>query len=919
MKPLSHYKLLIATLLLVLYAGTLVAGRNSTPEWQHDGDGYRAGGKWKPLGRAANEWLAHTNDLHRLCRNNELTPLAPEKNLVHGSLRLLQSTTPTTTTHQHGITARPLSLATLRAQKTTATVNPVFINPRNGLRLLHSGRLIVALDDPATLTSLPIDPSQARLLRGTTNQYLISCPDLTAEELLALSSTLDAHPGVVWAEPDFIKEHQRHRSLNDPLLPDQWHLHNYGYLLNGLPYSPAGVDINAPDAWDREMGDTNIVVAVIDDGIEVGHPDLLKNIFFNSAEIPGNHTDDDNNGYIDDTYGWDFTDNTNTPEPKTSGDKHGVAVAGLIAARGDNNIGVTGVAPRCRLLPIKIFAGDNFAGASALAEAIRYAAGLTTPMPWRGADIINMSFGGGAPTLAEDSAITDAATHGRNGKGTVIVGSSGNSASDYYYYTKAIPPGTNYFEWRYIKDAAISLGDDTCRLGFVIFPDFTVERFDQPTPPPDWDFKPDANRPGWIIEDNPAKSFGLGRYQARPQITQNNTYAICRSRPVVSTATNSITFFYWISSEANYDFIEFRSYPAGTTPPSFTSIDRGVYATDPYVSYPASHSNVIAVGATTEFDYRSYFSQYGTDLDIVAPGAGGLVGITTTDRSGSAGYNTSGAYTSDFNGTSASAPIVSGAAALLLSRHPDLSATQVRDLLCATADKVGDVTYTDGYNDYYGYGRLNIGRLLWLARVNTTVAFGGTHATANDLPILFTPPATAVQLTATAADYFDFNSWDATPATNAAIHQPTQPLTTATIYDDTTITATFTPQTAPLGTPLYWLATHDLTQPDFTTAELSDTDHDGHAAWQEWQAGTNPHDPSSILRITSFKHHPDTTTTISWHSVSNRLYDILLTPTLNHPTPTIIATNLPATPPLNTYTTPPLTTPAGFITIRTRP
>src|SRR5690606_18284457 len=147
----------------------------------------------------------------------------------------------------------------------------------------------------------------------------------------------------------------------------------------------------------------------------------------------------------------------------------------------------------------------------------------------------------------------------------------------------------------------------------------------------------------------------------------------------------------------------------------FTSIDSGVYATDPYVCYPASHSNVIAVGATTEFDYRSYFSQYGTDLDIVAPGAGGLVGITTTDRSGSAGYNTSGAYTSDFNGTSASAPIVSGAAALLLSRHPDLSATQVRDLLCATADKVGDVTYTDGYNDYYGYGRLNIGRLLWLA------------------------------------------------------------------------------------------------------------------------------------------------------------------------------------------------------------
>ena len=121
---------------------------------------------------------------------------------------------------------------------------------------------------------------------------------------------------------------------DDPLLGDQWHLHNNGFrFLNGTPYSPADVDIDAPEAWDRQTGRADVVIAVIDDGVEADHPDLQANIYVNGDEIAGNGVDDDGNGYRDDVSGWDFINATNTPEPKVAGDGHGVATAGLAAAR----------------------------------------------------------------------------------------------------------------------------------------------------------------------------------------------------------------------------------------------------------------------------------------------------------------------------------------------------------------------------------------------------------------------------------------------------------------------------------------------------------------------------------------------------------------------------------------------------------
>ena len=928
-----HHAARIGTLRRLIGAALLGAGlawsdtgeaRVRTPgaRWIDAGDGFRRRGTWTALGRVADEWVVPAVDADRLVARQAAEPLPAGP--AHGALRLVRRRDPSPTPR---LTVRGLRdrLDAVRQDDGGARADPVFADPRTGLRLVPRGQIVVRLAAGATPGELPPVFAAARRLPGTADQYLLACPALTAEAMLEQVSALNDLPQVVWAEPDFLKEWRRHRMLNDPLLGDQWHLRNNGYwFLSGTPYSPAGVDIDAPVAWDRQTGSVDVVIAVIDDGVQAAHPDLQPNLYANPFEIAGNGVDDDGNGYPDDVSGWDFINATNTPEPKVADDRHGVATAGLAAARGDNGIGGSGVAPFCRILPVKIFQGDTFVGSSALANAIRYAAGLTTPAPWRGADVLNMSFGGGAPALVEDSAFTDAALLGRQGKGCVLVASSGNSASDYYPFQQQLAPGTYYFEWRYRKDPAVSFGDDTCRLGLVRFPDGTVERFDQPTPPAGWNFKPEADKPGWMIEDNPAKSFGLGRYQARAQITQNNSYALCRSKPVTFTTSSSIIFYYWISSEASYDFIEFRAVKTDAAPPPFAPVDSGVYPTDPYVAYPASHADVIAVGASTEFDYRSYFSQYGSDLDLVAPGGGGLVGIATTDRTGADGY-ASGDETTQFSGTSASAPIVSGAAALLLSRHPDLTAAAVRSLLRRTADKVGGLAYTGGEADaggrseFLGYGRLNAGRLLGLARVTVHTGVGGVSATADAATDFFCEPVQAPTLAAQAADYFTFGTWEAEPPAHASIFTPAAAGTVAAIYDDVALTATFDPLLAALGTPLHWLAAHGLTAPDFDTAEADDADADGHAAWQEWLAGTDPGDDASVLRMTAFQRLADGRCVVSWSSVSNRVYDILSSVAPAGTEPEQVAQGLAATAPLNVHTTAPLPAATRFIRVRATP
>ena len=181
---------------------------------------------------------------------------------------------------------------------------------------------------------------------------------------------------------------------NDQYLDQQWYLFNNSYveLSQAREYqagSKLNVDIAAPEAWKKINDASDIVVAVIDTGVDYNHPDLINNIWINSDD-PINGFDDDGNGFKDDYYGWDFWNKDNKPEDDGS---HGTHVAGTIGAEGNNQIGISGIAWDTQLMPIKALPGkesrepeSNDEHINIIADSIDYAVN-------NGADVINLSLG----------------------------------------------------------------------------------------------------------------------------------------------------------------------------------------------------------------------------------------------------------------------------------------------------------------------------------------------------------------------------------------------------------------------------------------------------------------------------------------------------------------------------------------------
>ena len=174
--------------------------------------------------------------------------------------------------------------------------------------------------------------------------------------------------------------------FDDPELPWQWHYYNDGSLSDD---AKAGADINLLNAWKYTAGDRRVVVAVIDGGIMVEHPDLADNMWVNEAEKSGlTGVDDDGNGYIDDIHGWNCVRECGD----VTADAHGTHVAGTISAVNNNGFAVCGIAggtgngDGVRLMSIQIFENDKGCYSHQIAEGIRYAAD-------NGAAIANNSWG----------------------------------------------------------------------------------------------------------------------------------------------------------------------------------------------------------------------------------------------------------------------------------------------------------------------------------------------------------------------------------------------------------------------------------------------------------------------------------------------------------------------------------------------
>ena len=181
------------------------------------------------------------------------------------------------------------------------------------------------------------------------------------------------------------------------------------------------IDVGADKAWNYTQGRSNIVVAVIDSGIDFTHPDLVNQSWRNTDEIPDNGIDDDSNDYVDDIVGWDFRENDKDPSP---GHPHGTFVAGLIAADDDNNISV-GIAPNIRLMALRFLNDQNrFGGGDwdMFIETVDYAVDNK-------ADIIQLSIqADGVPPESFHTAIKRAYN-----SGVVIVSVTGNNEDDVTY------------------------------------------------------------------------------------------------------------------------------------------------------------------------------------------------------------------------------------------------------------------------------------------------------------------------------------------------------------------------------------------------------------------------------------------------------------------------------------------------------
>ncbi|MFX0063386.1 MAG: S8 family serine peptidase [Candidatus Hermodarchaeota archaeon] len=179
--------------------------------------------------------------------------------------------------------------------------------------------------------------------------------------------------------------------------------------------------IHLQGAWQVTKGSSDIIVAIIDSGINRTHEDLQGTLWINPSEVDGNAIDDDGNGYIDDINGWDFHDNDNDPLVGTPIHWHGTFVAGLITAQ-NNAQGVVGVAPNVKIMDLRILDENNILAPENLQlfiDAIEYAVE-------NGAEIINLSLSlVGTPPPAFINAIDNAKSNG-----TIIVGVTGNQNSN---------------------------------------------------------------------------------------------------------------------------------------------------------------------------------------------------------------------------------------------------------------------------------------------------------------------------------------------------------------------------------------------------------------------------------------------------------------------------------------------------------
>ena len=328
------------------------------------------------------------------------------------------------------------------------------------------GEIIVTLDQSAAQSDLTrLNQQNDASTEENLPQSKVNVVDLPSD--LTVSEGIQAYedsPDVAYAEPNF--KLFPTATPNDPYFSRMWALNNTGQTGGTID-----ADIDAPEQWNTNTGSPSTVVAVIDEGMDINHPDLKANIYTNAVEATGvKGVDDDRNGYVDDVHGYDFANNDASvydPDPITGkGDEHGTHVAGTIAAVGNNGTGVTGVNWQAKVMPLK-FLGPNGGYTSDAVEALDYAVK-------NGVKISNNSWGGGGKSQALQDAIARA-----DSAGHLFVAAAANGGADGIGDNNDVTPN---YPANYPNSNIISVAATDNRDRLASFSNFGVNTVDLAAP-----------------------------------------------------------------------------------------------------------------------------------------------------------------------------------------------------------------------------------------------------------------------------------------------------------------------------------------------------------------------------------------------------------------------------------------------------
>ncbi|MCT4602972.1 MAG: S8 family serine peptidase [Marinifilum sp.] len=279
-------------------------------------------------------------------------------------------------------------------------IEPILVY-KDGTQQIANGELNIKLKDNVSLSDVlkginyTFEPNEF-----DKNLYLVKL-GLETFELFKLVNQLQKDNKVEYVEPNFIRMLQKHTS--DPFFSFQWAINNQGYLGGNVD-----ADMDVDEAWQYATGN-EIKVAIIDEGVDLSHPDLISNLLS----------------------GFDATGgNSNGGPNKNTDDYHGTSCAGIVAAVRNNNIGIAGIAYNSKIIPVRIAYTNGYPLGDSRRGWITNDNWIANGINWawqNGADVLSNSWGGGSYSTTISNAINNAINNGRNGKGSIVLFSSGNN------------------------------------------------------------------------------------------------------------------------------------------------------------------------------------------------------------------------------------------------------------------------------------------------------------------------------------------------------------------------------------------------------------------------------------------------------------------------------------------------------------